>query len=642
MWEGKCTQRIIFGQVSLCNGNYRGPARVFVHRKPPPFPILIPISPSDPRNRHAFLRSLIPIHPNFPGADMPRKRDPTKQVSRRSHHGCQRCRSQKIRCDENRPTCGYCESRGYSDCTFSLRLKWETDYVGRAFGRTRVWSKTSGGNKASRRASENSLTSSQQLTRVYPYGFLNTFSVDFEEEGENEEEDAEQSAPLIKAFNGTPPMDVSTLFLEFGCIEPILPSLFDPYQPNLQSADPHLVSYFLHKICPLTVSSVNYATESPFSSLILPSALSSSPALMHGLLGLAASHRARTDRVHRRAALDYTSGALASLRASFSKTTRELSIDPVVLPLMMLLCQIALMEGQDYIWVCHLQGARAFISFRRQQALLGHQSTDFPPLKIQSQDDRMSNFAERFFAFYDVIGRTACGEEPIFGSDFWSTQEDQVDSWMGCSPQLIRIISTITEISWGLRGLVLSSEERRQLEHRRTQLHTLLQQMGPGSRANAFGQDLILQQCVELKRLTVEVYLDAALSDTTPLTPSIKQGVRKILCLLAGLLQSGVRTGLTWPLFMAACQLDPNEDLQWTSEDELGSDVPHYARPFVLYALNQLKTSLSNVTRTRVVIEKIWKKRESANQPGGRTGSAEGFNDWARFVAPLCHNISLA
>ena len=584
---------------------------------------------------------------------MPRKKDPTKQTSRRSHHGCQRCRSHKIRCDEVRPTCGPCRSRGYTDCTFSLVLKWETDYVGRAFGRAGVWSKNSGlsPGKGSPRTPDGE-THSRSLDRwdglrpphVYPYGFLNMFINDFQE-GRQDALDETNTFVLVRGNESNPVFDDSLFESDDDSLDLVKRRPSDPFWMNLENVEPHLFSYLLHQVCPLTVPSASYASESPFSALILPFALSSSQALTQALIGLAASHRARFDESYRTTALRYSRKALRSLRSSLSsKTPLEISADPAILPLMMMLCQIELIRDGGSSWVVHLRGARDFICFRRQHQHLLLDSQSSSRSCYDDAETKMSRFTERFFAFYDVMGRTACGEEPIFGNDFWSNQEDQVDLWMGCSPRLVNIISTITELSWRFHNRTPSDAEREALEDKRIQLHALLQQQDGWMSGNSAENDIIIQECVELKRLTVELYLHAALADTTPLTPTIRESVKKIITLIATLLSCGVKSGLTWPLFMAACQLDPSQELELEIDSDSSDDMPHHARPFVLYALDQISDTLSNVSRTRAVIEQVWKRREGTNtfSDEPKAPNSTPFNDWARFVAPLCHNISLA
>ncbi|KAF4776336.1 hypothetical protein HER10_EVM0005352 [Colletotrichum scovillei] len=527
---------------------------------------------------------------------MPRRRDPSKQVSRRSHRGCHRCRLHKIRCDEAKPHCGPCTSRGYADCVYAQVLKWETDYVGRAFGRAGVWSKSgTGGNNKKKSATPPSTLDNYWCLpiHVHSFGFLNSFVADFEREESSSSSSDDSSTDDRKSA-------ALTLRKNLGCINrPV------KYVQLDSQAESHLLSYYLDRICPMTVPCAK--GESPFSALIFPFAVSSaSPALMHALLGLAASHRARSDCTYQPVALSYSAKVIRSLRLTLeNKSSIDIAANSEILVLMMLLCQLEIIAECDKRWVTHLRGARDLIRFRRQGM-----TSDAAKMAARQQSpwERIIKFAERYFAFYDVMGRTACGEEPIFGNDFWSAQEDEgLDLWMGCSPQLVSIIGEITELS--------------------------------------FNEDEIIRNTVELKRLTVELYLHSALNDSTPATPVIRQSVKKILGLVAMLLEADVKAGLTWPLFMAACQLDPTEELQWVEGDVEDKTSPRYARPFVLYVLDKLADSLCNVTRTRSVVEKVWKQREAASflsSDRQLSPSPKAFNDWARFVAPFCHNISLA
>ncbi|KAK7415741.1 hypothetical protein QQX98_005654 [Neonectria punicea] len=575
---------------------------------------------------------------------MPRKKTKAKQPSQRSHHGCQRCRLHKIRCDEAKPSCGACTARGYADCSFLLVLKWEADYrhVGRAFGRAGVWSKA--GRSPSQQPSVACRSEFCRIPYVHQSGFLNLSVFDFEEEREDGDED--QLFPLLTSSHYSSPRSGKAVpHIESALIPR---HLNDPLLDNLQLVDPHLVSYYVHQVCPLTVPSATYAAGSPFSALLFPFALSSSStALMHAVLGLAASHRARFDKSFNPVAFNYSRAALRSLRISLaSKTSMEVAVDPETLVLMMVLCQTELIKDGDSNWVIHLRGARNLLSFRRRQLQLSSTESEVSTRQHENPWEHVVVFAERFFAFCDVMGRTACGEEPIFGNDFWSIQEGQVDLWMGCSPHLVSIISTIAELSWKYHGRSPSFDEQLELESHRNQLHSLLQQPDLGWIAGDTDDNGVLRRCVELKRLTVDLYLHAALANSTPLTPTIRQRVQKILRLVHVMLNMGVKSGLAWPLFMAACQLDPDEELEWsTPEDNRKDEIPSHARPFILYALEQLSESLFNVARTRAVIEKVWKKRESARlAAAARQGvvATGAFNDWARFVAPLCHNISLA
>lgn len=605
---------------------------------------------------------------------MPRKRDPSKPPAsprRRSHHGCQRCRRHKIRCDEARPRCGACSSaRGGPECVFAVTLKWEADYAhgGRAFGRAGVWSKGQRRQHASAAAGATGCQGVQSRrqeegvweccggdswlpVRVESYSFLNCFMRDFEDEEDVESicvEDAPSSSKGSIASSPAPstalPHDDSALTRH----------LDDPLLSNLQLADPHLVSYYVYRLCPLTVPCADHTTRSPFSALLVPFALSSpSPATLDALLGLAASHRSRSEPAYQPVAIAYYRRTVRAVRALLAAgPAARLVADPEIMALVMLLCQHELIRDGGSSWIVHLRGARDLIHLRKQQQQQQRQqasgSSALERRTGHNSWEQITAFAERFFAFYDVMGRTACGEEPMFGSEYWSVEDDAVDPWMGCSPRMVNIISAVTELSWTLRRVDPHSGVacRQDVAVQRERLEALLVESHAEESRDSRQEGDAMSRCVELKRLTVQLYIQAALTDSTPSTPTVRHRVSHILRLVAQLLALGVRAGLTWPLFMTACQLEPTEELDWTAEsgqdDGDWRDVPRFARPFILYALDQLADTLSSVARTRLVIEKVWKTREAACvRAAAACPDEEAFNDWACFVAPLCHNISV-
>ncbi|KAG9763776.1 C6 transcription factor, partial [Aureobasidium melanogenum] len=127
--------------------------------------------------------------------------------------------------------------------------------------------------------------------------------------------------------------------------------------------------------------------------------------------------------------------------------------------------------------------------------------------------------------------------------------------------------------------------------------------------------------------------------------PLVVGHVQQILRLVSVLLEHGVLAGLSWPLFVAAVELDPMEDLEWAERQDLPDEVPNYARPFVLYTLDRLggSNAIANIAKTRSVIERVWliRSHDEISDTQGE-GLEKGQNDWERYVAPLCGGLSLA
>jgi hypothetical protein len=576
---------------------------------------------------------------------MPRKRvNPQEPARKRNRTGCDKCRARKVRCDEQKPTCGQCHAKGF-DCSTSIKLKWEQDYTsaGRAFGRAGLWSKN---------ASEKSSASSPcihvtedevswiRIPLISSYSFVNATVGNVEQLTtlENLALEAMPGLDVVRANDRDDTSSTASLSPWLSTRQPA----FLPYQHSIPSAlsmlpdlpspmHSNLLSYYLEKICPITVpSSVN---KSPFANLILPFSISSSPAVLEALLALAACHRSKKDIAFRSTSLRLGDNVLRTLRGRLStEDPLKVAMDPETLVIMMILCQYEIINECDKRWVVHLKGARDLIRVRRNAQL---------NLITGPSSNELVEFTEKYFAFQDVIGRTACGEEPIFGSDFWTSQGEETDAWLGCSAGLVSILCEITELSRQHRsrpGVCLLPRFQYQAASLERRLCSLRQRVFDE-------EDNLLQLSAELKRLAAELYLHCALNGATPAMPLVIGHVQQILRLISVLLEHGVLAGLSWPLFVAAVELDPMEDLEWAEREDLPDQVPNYARPFVLYALSCLGDSnaIANIAKTRSVIERVWliRSHDDLSQTQAE-GLEKGQNDWERYIAPLCGGLSLA
>lgn len=389
----------------------------------------------------------------------------------------------------------------------------------------------------------------------------------------------------------------------------------------------HLVSYYCERLCPLTVTSRQ--NTSPFYSLILPFSAAASSIVSDALMALSARHLSRTDHVWAATAVRLESKVLRELRQRLATAEPvEIWQDHELPVVMMLLCLYEILNLCDQRWIVHLKGARDLVCARR--TISGRLSSQ------QDSVNELTHFAERFFAFQDVIGRTACGQPPIFGSDYWDTQDDTIDAWLGCSPSLVAIVCSITELNQSRSknyNSSASNEFAAQVAALECNLSALHQVVKPGA------DDDLLLKSAEIKQLASWVYLHCALYGAGPRTPIVKSGIRQVLQGISQFLQEDVAAGLLWPLFVAAVELHPLDDEVWKNET---TGRPVYGRALVLQILEHMgKTSIANVTRTRDVICKIWEARDMA-MTGDEPTPGTLDDDWDRFVAPMSINISLA
>lgn len=556
---------------------------------------------------------------------MPRRRanEPGTSRRRRTRSGCQRCRARKIKCDEGKPECGQCRAKGFQ-CPTTAPLKWEHDYRSRglAFGRTGIWSKDTA------RPKNDGITNSAlaprphwcRFPRVWPYSFVNATVAQGLTTAPYNNDDNRPLAPVVLNWS----------------------SAISPNPPTTHPLASTLLSYYLQRLCPLTVSSPS--STSPFATLVFPYSLSSSsPAVLESVLALSACHRAKQDVSFKDPALRLAGSVLRRLRHRLkTEDATHVARDSDTLVIMVMLCLFEIVNECDERWVVHLRGARDLIRLRNQVVPPGNHSPS------AADHDQLAVFAQTFFAYQDVLGRTACGEEPIFGDDFWvssrGTSSDIADPWLGCSPELVSILCGITALSRRRAedaAVVQTTDFHMATASLDARLARLRQHVATPP------DDDILQTSAELKRLAAAFYLDCALRSAHPFLPQSRLAISRVLRLVALLLGRHVTAGLAWPIFVAAVELDPLEDtVLWADDSTLQhpAPVPCHGRPFVLYALDRMAgSSLSNVSQTRTVIERVWQSRDLEALQDGSSAKCPtpGQNDWERHVAPFCHGLSL-
>lgn len=582
-------------------------------------------------------------------SSMPQQATPSKNSRKRTRTGCQRCRVRRIKCDESKPVCGQCQAKGFK-CQPVSTLKWEDEFAskGLAFGRSGVWSKAP---PAARSPDFTGVGYKDTLwcdvPTIQPYSFVNVTLGRRADEcvaltpiGSRES----QAEPLSLGPQGhhydeasigrfdsfhAPEMEAYlSVHVRQQGNEPLSGPLKIIRSPSLLSLNPlksTLLTYYTERLCPLTVPSP--LSKSPFATLILPFSISNSPMVLDSLLALAASHRARQDTTFRATALQLSGGVLRYLSNRMTTTdTTRVALDPETLVITMMLCLMGITHDCDERWVVHLKGARALVRLRRQALLSA---------APQSQSTaELVGFSEKFLSYQDIIGRTACGEEPIFDGDFWVSHgtSNDTDAWLGCSPELVSILCEITELSRQRSRNPAAANSDLFL----TQAYSLEKRLDRLEQRVLDPEDDILQTTAELKRLSAVLYLECAIRGAQPNSPRVSASITQILRLVFTLLERGVTAGLAWSIFVAAVELDPLEDLVWTTDAI--SSAPRHGRNFVLFALDKMAgSSVSNVSQTRSVIERVWQSRDMSPLPEGLRGQ----NDWEQHVAPFCHGLSL-
>lgn len=582
---------------------------------------------------------------------MPRKKTANQStpVQKRVRTGCLTCRARKVKCDETKPQCKNCMRRGVA-CDTGVQLKWEEEFSSRglAFGREGRWSKHSEPNSPETPGSstDSHVSGPEQwcvVPLVQPHHFIHTFSNDFDPDSQAGDAACEEAqGELIRHVSVSPPSpNIDTLDLPWLRGRSLSPALslssiaFSiPSSPSLLSSgvtiDTSLLEYYLLRLCPLTTPS-RLSVSSPFARLIAPLFVESGHEdVQQAVMALSARHRSATDSQWSKTAMTLKGKVIASLRrrVSAASTGSRMVWDPQILIMMMFLCLYEIVDNCDHRWVIHLRGSEDIIRRSRQ----------IRPSLVYNEMEELTTFTERFFAYQDVISRTACGNSPLFGIEYWddASQPSDIDSWMGCSPALVKVLCGITELSRSKLRCDISSED---FEEQAAMLEQELEQLRLPE--DTTGDDT-LTSAAELKRKSTLLYHHCVLYDAEPSNAFVSEAVREILEEIRTLIHAGITAGLAFPIFVAAVELDPVDDQIFFAADtcEMIS-----GRRFVLETLEEVgKSSLSNISRTKAVVQKVWRMRDMSLDedalPHLRRGP--GTNDWNFFVGPYSSNISLA
>ncbi|EXJ85970.1 hypothetical protein A1O1_06339 [Capronia coronata CBS 617.96] len=562
----------------------------------------------------------------------------------RTRAGCLTCRSRKVKCDEQRPTCHRCQiSR--RQCDYGSEIRWEEDYVskGRAFGRAGVWSKSGCSSSSTATFPSTSVPAIPGQWRpvpvppIHPYHFLNYSAQTFEEPlridrhngsqawqaagygGAHLQRLASRLNAALEADSSPYPINSYSTALTRSRSLPLIPHIVDEDQSML-------LNYYVQKLCPLTTSSK--LAQSPFANLILPFTLTNSNTGILSILALSACHRAKKEPAWRLPAMKLKAQVLQELQNRFHvEGPEKVAASSDTLITMVVLCLYEIIQDCDKGWVVHLKGAHDMVRFRKELQRI-------PGTEVEVND--LTAFAERFFAFHDVIGRTACAQVPLFGRDYWNFGEKVVDVWMGCSPELVALLCTITELSRAAYAdptISITDAFVNACAVARFKLESLEQ-------AVENDQDEFLMMSASIKRLAALLYLNCALYNTLPTTPHVIYLVEQIMRQVVGFIEKGFMTGLTWPVFVAAVELNNYNDDLWIDER---SGRPVHGRKLVLEVLHIMETStVSNIDRMRAIISQVWQARDMEEDPFSQTADSHySRNDWEKYVVPVSENISL-
>jgi hypothetical protein len=210
-----------------------------------------------------------------------------------------------------------------------------------------------------------------------------------------------------------------------------------------------------------------------------------------------------------------------------------------------------------------------------------------------------------------------------------------IDTWMGCSPELVEILCSITELYREKQNGTSEYSDSAfiiQAAYLEQRLEGLVQTVNDA-------RDSMLSQPAEVKRLAACLYFYCTIYDASPSTKIVKSLVRDILTKATACLEAKLGASLTWPLFIAAVELDPIRD-----EIVLQSGSVRSGRRWVLDIIAGMSTStVANLARMRAVIAQVWQSRDEAigSELTLNSVTTSMLKDWETHVSPFSMYLSL-
>ncbi|KAH8820718.1 fungal-specific transcription factor domain-containing protein [Xylogone sp. PMI_703] len=501
---------------------------------------------------------------------------------RHSRYGCIPCKQRRLRCSEGRPSCSRCLNDGRS-CEYILQLIWQDESLQRGVrhGRGRNIPVSFADPTPTSDFAEGVQWNSQSHKKRH---FLNTSCQDIE---------AVIAQPAV-LFHKSARREYTSK-LQPG-----------PQIVDFSNIDGHLFQYYESHIC----QSLTLVDDSSncFRHIILPLSLCHE-CIRRSLLAVGALYlsldKPTTTLDYHSLALRYKQRALCQLRRDITMSDK-FSKDHILVS-MLLLCLFDIVDGCQTSWATHVSAAASLVD-----------------MKNSLLEPSLQSFASKFFATRDVMGRSACGNRSKFQEIAWDKPQ-VVDKSIGCSSELLSIISSITDLS---RQIAQNEEPHnlRLMEYiaaLESQLNNLIQTF-PEEGSISTHEEIVLSQSSSLIHNSAKIYFHTALQSAKPSTYIIQSLVTEQILIIRNI--TLLKSAYLWSIFVTALYAHGDEQ-----------------RLFFLDQLDKLKLipGIRGSTKAaKSIIQTVWRKRDL--EVDDKPALATSISDWVRFVRPMSEGLSLA
>ncbi|GAD95054.1 conserved hypothetical protein [Paecilomyces variotii No. 5] len=489
-------------------------------------------------------------------------------------------------------------------CTYEIQLQWEDESHQRGVKHGRA------ANRALAPSSTQSRVEIPMKRKVQH--FINTTVHDLEDE---------ESVSLFP-FRHTDaiPLRVSTP----GII--IEPALF----PTLPGQDGRFFEFYLQRVCEnMTLVDCRH---NAFRQIILPLSLQDE-LVMETILALGAL--ALSARGHENTYITALRHKHRSLRLLRDKIRNvETAVNDYNLIAILILCVFDISDNCQTSWSTHLSAA---IDLMRLQ----NGDTKAPVISPV-----VSEFVTRYFLVRDALGRSACGKRAVI-KELPSSHSDEIDPSIGCSYELIHIISLITDSSREVvasnTSCMGSSDWLAKTDNIDHQLRSLAQRLPPsfsqspltttpsstaGPQSSLSPSDILLRTSAFI-HTAARLYFIATLRPLECSTAQTQQLVTSAIECIRPLSPTFLRTAHLWPLFVAAVHATEDEDRLF------------FLDQFSVLGRHDFSiVAAGSIARVRDIVETVWKRRDLA-EPNSHEDDSRMLSDWARYVQPMSDQLSL-
>lgn len=552
--------------------------------------------------------------------------------SKRSHFGCANCKAKRTKCDEKKPECSRCQTKGLV-CRYGVRLHFREDYesIGKKFGREGVWKKNSSSNPTSKQLALQFRAAFYVDITNANLQFINFRPQDF--------------------ISGLPRTRIRHRFLdqiENG----------SGYIADWQLWS-YALNYYIEFVSPILnpASTICSSKTSAFESGLLQGVVfeqglnlkfliqyaHQKPDILVLVLALGSKYISRIVQEDQKHVWADLASAFKLIACASICPSSSVGTDTLFSLVLLMLYELA--DGRQELWRANLKHCKQILS---------SESFKRPNNELELS---LLSFSLELLNYQESMGRTACKDDNSFFAleDVLEDAAPSKVSWMGCNKVLVDTISDITDLSFERNQMkpgdysvlcntigqnLQSADLGFKLEHHLCDLgqgSSLYVPIDPTINVEELG---FLLAC-DAKRLSTLLYFECCLLDAHPEKTEVQILVKEIFCILDyTILQNDFKwvSTLLWTVFIAASQISPNI---------MESDDFRYK---TMQMLDRIEAyCLGNVRDVKEILMHIWKKRDLFNADDSSMGDLKisgknlsKLNDWDTFVSNKSYNISLA